>query len=381
MRSGLAGAPGVPATDPHALGILAALVPELEARIQPRQPQDRGEVAGALASLLAAVADEAPVALGLDQAHLCDGATIGAVHAALEQLRSLPVIVVLASASSQDELSPELLQLQQEIGRGIAGAVIRLEPLSLEDLALLVAALAPWCSTERERSRLTRRLAFETGGNPFLAVTMLRGLQDLVVLRQDALEWPAPHATFESPLPMLVPDLVRRAIVARLVRLDPHAKAILGAASIGSETLDLGLISALTGLTGAALDDCLAVLERQRFLSLDTDRYVFAAPLIQQVVRSEGLTPGQVQGLRSRAVEALAARQDLDSRALRAELLARTTGGTRAFNEAVALAREALAVESRRTARRAMLAAERAIKTEPGLDRHELDELRELLKG
>jgi len=320
------------------------------------------------------------LALGLDQADFCDGATLGALHAAMQQLRSVPVVLVLTSAAGQD-IPPELAQLQREIGRGVAGAVIRLEPLTLADLGELVAALAPWCQSERERSRLTRRLAFETGGNPFLAVTMLRGLQDLALLRQDALEWPAPQATFESPLPMIVPDMVRRAIVARLVQLDAPAKSVLGAASIGDVTLDLDLIGTLTGLAGAALDDRLAVLERQQFLSLEAGRYVFAAPLVQQVVRAEGLTPGQVQSLRTRAAEALAARPDLESRALRAELLARSSPGARAFEEAVALARAAIAAESPRIARRAVRAAERVAESEQGVDRHELDEARRLLRA
>lgn len=380
MRSGLAGARGLPGAAPHALAVLAALVPELAARAEPRQPQDRGEVADALASLLAAVADETPLALGLDQADFCDGATLGALHAAMQQLRAVPVVLILTSASGQD-LTPELAQLQREIGRSIAGAVVRLGPLTLQDLGELVAALAPWCTSERERSRLARRLAFETGGSPFLAVTMLRGLRDLALLREDALEWPVPHATFESPLPIIVPDLVRRAIVARLVRLDAPAKAVLGAASIGDVTLDLDLITGLTGLTRAALDDQLALLERQQFLSLEAGRYVFAAPLVQQVVRAEGLTPGQVQGLRTRAAEILASRPDLESRALRAELLARSSPGARAFDEAIALARAAVAAESPRIGRRALRAAELAAQAEQGVDRHQLDEVSRLLRS
>jgi DNA-binding SARP family transcriptional activator len=379
MRGGLVGAPGLPAADPRALAVLAALVPELAERIQPQPPRDRGEVGGALASLLSAVADETPLALGLDQADWCDGATLGALRAALEQLGSAPVVLVLTSAGGEGPPS-ELVELQREIGRGIAGTVLRLAPLTREDLGELVTALAPWCSTERERSRLTRRLAFETGGNPFLAVTVLRGLQDLAVLRQDALEWPAPQATFESPLPIIVPDLVRRAIVARLVQLDPPTRAVLGAASIGDVTLDLELVGALTGVTGALLEDRLAVLERQRFLAFDAGRYAFAAPLVQQVVRAEGLTPGQVQSLRSRAVEALGGRPDLESRVLRAELQSRATPGARAFEEAVTVARAALAAQSRRTARRAILAAERAVAAEPGFDRLQLHELQALLQ-
>ena len=137
-------------------------------------------------------------------------------------------------------------------------------------------------------------------------------------------------------------------------------RAVLGAASIGDVVLDLELIGALTGLTGPALDDRLAVLERQQFLSLEAGRYVFAAPLVQQVVRAEGLTPGQVQGLRARAANALASRPDLESRALRAELLARSSPGARAFEEAIAVAR--------------------AVEAEHGFDRHQLDEVRMLLR-
>ncbi len=380
MRGGLVGAPGLPAADPQALAILAALVPELATRVRPQQPQDRAEVAGALASLLGAIAEETPLALGIDQADFCDGATLAALQAAILQLHSVPVVLAMTSASGQ-ELPPELAQIQREIGRGVAGAVIRLEPLTPGDLGELVAALTPWCPAGPERSRLARRIAFETGGNPFLAVTMLRGLQDLALLRQDALEWPAAQATFESPLPILVPDLVRRAIVARLVLLDPQTKTVLAAASIGDVALDLELVSELTGVTGAVLADRLAILERQQFLSLQAGRYVFVAPLVQQVVRAEGLTPGQVQGLRARAVDALGSRPDLESRVLRAELLARTTPGIRAFDEAIAVARAAVAAESRRTALRAILAAERAIEAEPGFDRHELNELRAWLQS
>ena len=90
---------------------------------------------------------------------------------------------------------------------------------------------------------------------------------------------------------------------------------------------------------------------------------------------------GQVQSLRTRAAEALAARPDLESRALRAELLARSSPGARAFEEAVALARAAIAAESPRIARRAVRAAERVAESEQGVDRHELDEVRRLLRA
>jgi DNA-binding SARP family transcriptional activator len=380
-RAGLLAAPGLPAADPHGLAVLAALVPELAGRVEPCQPQDRAQVAGALASLLGAVADETPLALALDQAQSCDGATLGALHAALEQVPGLPIVLILASATGPEGAPAELLQLQRDIGRGIAGAVVQLEPLTLEDIGELVAVLAPWCSAASERQRLARRIAFETRGNPFLAVTLLRGLQDLSLLRQEALAWPPPQATLESPLPLVVPPLLRRTILGRLAQLDRESKTVLDAASVGGPALDAELIGALTGLTGAVLDERLALLERQRFLVFDNGRYLFAAPLIEQVVRGEALTPGQVSGLRARAIEALGPRQDLESRALRVELLAGAAPGIPAFEEAVAVARAAVAARSERFVRRALQAAERAVASEPAVDRSELDRLRAQLAG
>jgi hypothetical protein len=98
-------------------------------------------------------------------------------------------------------------------------------------------------------------------------------------------------------------------------------------------------------------------------------------------MRAEGLTPGQVSGLRARAIEVLGPRQDLESRALRVELLARSALGRPVFEEAVIVARAALAARSERFAHRAIRAAERALETEPALDRRELDALRALLPG
>jgi hypothetical protein len=180
---------------------------------------------------------------------------------------------------------------------------------------------------------------------------------------------------------MTAPDLVRRVILARLVQLEQVTKAVITAASIGSSALDLELIAGLTSVTGDSLDTHLAILERQRFLVFDNGRYAFVAPLVQQVVRSEGLTPGQAQRLRLQAIALLANREDLESRVLRAELSARAKPGAEAFGEAARAARAALAAQSARLARRALEAADRAATSDPACDRTQLDELRALLRA
>jgi hypothetical protein len=86
--------------------------------------------------------------------------------------------------------------------------------------------------------------------------------------------------------------------------------------------------------------------------------------------------PGERRTLRARAAAALAERQDLESRVLRVELLARTGPAPVAYAEAVAAAQAALAESAPRAARRALAAAERSVDPGDERGRRTLAELR-----
>jgi hypothetical protein len=77
------------------------------------------------------------------------------------------------------------------------------------------------------------------------------------------------------------------------------------------------------------------------------------------VVRSACLTKGERRRLERRAVDALATRADLESRVLRAELLARVAPDAEASRFVAAAVRDAEATGAIRLARRAAAAAER----------------------
>jgi DNA-binding SARP family transcriptional activator len=360
LRAGLAQASGLVAADPDALGVLGWLVPELAGRAPASAPRDAGHLATALAAGLAAVAGEHPMLLTVDDAHLADGATLEALSAALAQLRAAPVLLLITAVEPADPASPELLRMGSEIGRRLPGAAVRLDPLDEGDIRQLIGSLAPWCQDDADRDRLARRLTLETGGNPFYAVTLLRGLQRLSTLRQDLVAWPSPQATFDTPLPFSIPNLVRTAIAARIAELEPESRRVLSAASIGGLALDLDLVTALTDLPRSRVEECLAAPERRHLVAFNGERYAFVAPLVAEVVRHECLTRGQRTSLRRRAIAALASREDLEALVLRAELMAVADPGTAAFEEGVAVARAALAAGATRTARRALAAAERA---------------------
>jgi hypothetical protein len=223
-----------------------------------------------------------------------------------------------------------------------------------------VTALAPWCTTAEMRDRLARRVFFEAGGSPFLAVTLLQALARASTMRGDVLEWPRRGSTIDSPLPISVPDLVRMAVVARVSVLDAADLLLLRAASVSGSALDPDVLSRTTALAPDAVEAGLARLERAGLVANDGRRYAFAAPLIAEVVSGECLTAGQRRSLRLRTAEALARREDMDSRVLRVELLSEVGPDESVFADALAVADAALAAGAARSGRRAYAAAERA---------------------
>src|SRR5207247_999959 len=162
--------------------------------------------------------------------------------------------------------------LHADIGRGVHGTAIDLKPLSADDLRALTEALASWCQTDGDRDRLARRLLAETGGSPFLAVSLLRGLDRIVQLRPDALAWPPPEATFDSPLPLSVPSLARAALVGRIAQLDVDARRVAAVASVLGVGLDLELIAQLVDRPPEWVEERLSQLERASVITFDGAR-------------------------------------------------------------------------------------------------------------
>jgi DNA-binding SARP family transcriptional activator len=368
LRAGLLKAPGSAAADPGAYALLSAL--------GTAAPADAAEVAAAFASLLGAVAEEQPVGVVVDDAHFSDGPSLAAIGGALSELHNTPVVLLLTSLHSWEHTPRELRQLRALVGRNLPGCALRLEQFSEVETRELVHKSSSWCQSDADRDRLARRLFFETGGNPFLVVTLLRGLADAAPLRKQVLKWPPPGGTSESQWPISVPSLARRAIMARVADLDEESSRILQAACIGSPAIDIDLIAALTGKPCALVEDKLTLLERRRFVTFDGERYTIAAPVLADVVRGESLLPGDLRTLRNRAIAVLESRTDLGATLLRAQLLAATLPGPAAFDQALAVAQTALAEGSIRTARQALAAAVRCFSTNDEIRGRALDKLR-----
>jgi DNA-binding SARP family transcriptional activator len=375
VRAGIAEAPGLPAARRDALGALAGLAPELAERFPPREVRDVTDMATALSNVLRAIADERAVAIALDDAHWADGASLAALGAAAATLKDAKVTVLVTVAQGIGDPPRELLRFQSDVGRDIPGATVRLGALGESELAALVAALTPWCRDDEERGRLTRRIAAESCGNPFFAVTLLESLARASTLRKDFVAWPPPKDTLDSSLPFSIPSLVRHAIALRIAELQREEVIALCAASVCGQVLDPVLMSQVCDQPVAVIEGALTAFERRHLVQFDGRRYAFVAPIIADVVRSECLTRGQRRAYEQRACDALATRDDLDSRALRAGLMAHCRPDQVAYDLAIGTAAEALSTGARRIAKRMLTAAD-GISREAQLDRARLEELR-----
>jgi DNA-binding SARP family transcriptional activator len=359
IRAGVGDLRGLAGARPDALGVLAGLAPEIADRFAPREVRDVADMATALTSVFGAAAEEQALAIAIDDAHWADGMSLAALGAALGRLKDSPVTLLLTVAQGVGDPPPELLQLESEVGREVPGLVVRLGPLSRDDLAKLVAALAPWCRDDAERERLTRRLAYETAGSPFLAVTLLGALAKPGNFQKDMVAWPPPGGTIDAPLPFSVPAVARHAITVRIGELTPSEVRVLSAASVCGQALDLDLITQVAGLSKADVERTLPACERRHLIQFDGQRYTFTAPLIAEVIRAECTTKGERRNLEQRAIDALAHRNDLESRALRVDLLSRVAPDQSVLDLALSVVRDARELGARRMLNWSLAVAER----------------------
>ncbi len=207
--------------------------------------------------LVALLAGERPVVIGIDDAHWADDGLLDLVEDVALGLDDAPLLVLCTSR-------PELVERRPGFGGGAPNVTrIELRPLAEEASAELSAALLGERSGE-----LASRVAATSGGNPFFAEEITRRIVD------------DPDAALSADLP----ETVQAAIAARLDLLPRGEKraiqhaAVLGQAFTGealSELVGEPVAESLDGLVRKAL-----VQER---LADGPGRYTFRHQLICDV--------------------------------------------------------------------------------------------------
>jgi DNA-binding SARP family transcriptional activator len=220
----LAALPGSSAIAPATAGILLGLDPALSARFPAARhvnvdgPEGLRLRTMALVELVAAVADEQPLALILDDLHWADSASRQLVNGLASRAAESPVFLLTAARPVPDGTA---------VGR--PDDVVMLRPLSLDQSSTLMDSLAAVSDRLRAAGVVTA-LHESAGGSPLLLLETLQHAMDNGWLVREADEWRA------GDLPALLASLaLGSAIDRRIATLStPERRVLLSLAASGA---------------------------------------------------------------------------------------------------------------------------------------------------
>ena len=328
------------------LAELARLLPELRVRYPdlPAPTEDeltaRGQLFEAVARLLDALAQRAPLVLLLDDLQWADGASLDLLRYLARSWRGHGSRVLLLGALRSEglELNPQLSAELFDLGRDLLLTQVSLQPLSqaqtLQLLETLVgersepgaaarpspAGSEPALASERPLLGLGDFLFAQTGGQPLYlleTLKLLRERQWLVPQQRADGSWRleptvemAAALAQERSRRALLPPSVRAMILARLAKLAQAARQlVMASAVLGSQAsvqllwqlAELGTQAGLEALEEAVKS---GILHEEQAGTVRPGSYRFTHDLIREVVYTE-LGAARRQILHQRALARL----------------------------------------------------------------------------
>ncbi len=256
---------------PQAVALEGALA------LRPGSAQDRFALGAATLSLLAAYAEQEPVAVLVDDVQWLDGSSAQALLFAFRRLVADPIAVLVAVREGE----PSLLD-------GSDLPVLRLGGLTSDEAAGLMPGLSPDAVT---------RLYRATAGNPLALLELAADSRDAVLAPEGA--------------PMLVSAGISGAFLRRAGRLDQAARQALVLAAT-SDTGDLAVLQRAAARLGIDLA-VLAAAESAGLVTLSAGTVEFRHPLARSAVYADA-TAGQRRDAH-RALAAALPDRDVDRRA------------------------------------------------------------------
>ena len=218
--------------------------------------------------LVAALAEQTPLALLVDDAHWADAPSLRTLAHLARRVEGLPVLLVVASRDG-GETPAALPDLRA------APATVRLRPRPLSPPAtgrLLadVAGVAPQARTVEVCHRIS-------GGNPFLIGEVVLALHQSGQQVDDATV---------GALESAAPESLSHAVMLRVGFLGADAVAVARAVAILGPDSDLGKVRALAGLTRDATAAAVVRMVAARVLA-DATPQAFVHPLVRSAVYAD----------------------------------------------------------------------------------------------
>ena len=263
--------------------------------LRPGLGYERFAVGAATLSLLAAYAEDAPVAVVIDDAHWLDGSSAQALLFAFRRLVADPIAVLIAVRDGE----PSLLD-------GADLPTLWLGGLTSDEAGMLVLGLAPEAAA---------RLYGATAGNPLALLELAPDAHDLALAPEGA--------------PVLVPATIAGAFLRRAGTLSDTTRQalVLAATSDSSDLTTLGRAAAHLGVDLSALADA----EAAGLVTLDSGRVEFRHPLARSAIYADA--PAGQRRDAHRALASALPDLDVDRRAW--HLAAAATGPDEAASAAL----------------------------------------------
>jgi DNA-binding CsgD family transcriptional regulator len=264
--------------------------------------------------LTAALADQQPLLLAIDDAHWSDAASLDYLGFLLPRLEELPLLLAIACRPDEANAETSLARIATD------GLAHRLTPRPLSRSAAVTLL-----STELDEApdgAFAATCHEVSGGNPFLLHELARTV---------AAEAISPVAEQAPRVHELAPERVARTVLVRLARLSPEAQAVARALVVLADDADHRLVAELAGLdadtTLAGADE----LRRAAIVDPAASALRFVHPLVRTVLHHE-LPAGERAAAHARAAELLRAR-GASAQQLAPHLVATEARGDRATAE------------------------------------------------
>ncbi|MBI1723349.1 MAG: AAA family ATPase [Gemmatimonadetes bacterium] len=262
------GAPGLAGAAPASLAILAAFVPEIADRFRPAVtpralPIPPQAFAGALVDAFAAIAEEVPLALLVDQLHWGSPTTIEFAHRLARRAATCRMLLVFLA---RDFGGPsDTMHALYELGRSEALTVVDLAPLDVPDAEHLVGSIAH-LPEDPVGKLLPARLVDRTAGIPLYVLEALKALYDAGELSVQGGAWVLGSALLDPARPLPVPESTDAILQSRLAAVGDAPLAVLAALAIRERGTSPEDLARITELSEPEVREALAVLERRRLV-------------------------------------------------------------------------------------------------------------------
>ena len=301
---------GLAGTDPQWLAEVARVVPELRTRFPtlaavPSTSADGWRLYEGIAQVLAALAEEAPVAVLVDDLQWCDADSCALLHSLVRKLDAAPVLWCLTfspGAVERDAPSARLVRALRTVPHGLN---LPLRPLGEDDVWQLLRELGRVSAPTGAR-RLAARIHEITTGFPFYIVELLKTLfaQGWLTIDPETGEWIVPAQDAGDTSFLTLAPSVHEAIGERIACLPNDLSEVLisiAVSSRGCRAEVLSFVHGISRLRAAAAGDALV----ERHLALEESGvYRCAHPVIARVVR-DSLGPSRRREVHRSLAQAL----------------------------------------------------------------------------